>query len=229
MDYLESKGSEQTRKIYTNHGAQPPFFGVKVGDLKVIEKKERNNQTLAKELYATGNGDAQYLAGLIAKPSEFTEAELEQWAKEATWYMVAEYAVAWNVAEHPNCVEIASKWILSNDSQLQVVGWAAFAAFLGTKFSNDLDVKIVQDLLKKVEKDIHSAENRVKYCMNGFVIAAGGAFPELTDSCKELGDRIGKVDVYLGKTSCKVPPIRPYIENMEKRNRIGTKKAKAKC
>ena len=43
MEYLESKGSEQIKKIYKNHGAQDNFFGVKVGDLKPIQKKVKNS------------------------------------------------------------------------------------------------------------------------------------------------------------------------------------------
>lgn len=229
MDYLESKGSEQTRKIYSRHGAPANLFGVKVGDMKPIEKQEKNNHSLAQELYATENGDAQYLAGLIANPAEFSKEELEQWAKDATWYMVSEYAVAWNLAEHPNCPEIAREWIFSDDPKLQVVGWAGYAAFLGIKKSEGHDIAAVKELLDKAEKEIHDAENRVRYTMNGFIIAAAGAYPELTAHCKEIGDRVGQVKVDLGGTACKVPIIRPYVENMEKRNRIGKKKAKAKC
>lgn len=229
MSYLESKGSEQSRKIYSRHGAPENMFGVKVGDLKPIEKQERNNHSLAMELYATGNGDAQYLAGLIANPSEFSKDALTQWAKAATWYMVSEYAVAWNVAEHPDGPEIATEWIYTDDPELQVVGWAAMASFLALKKSTGYDIKKVKSLLEKVAAEIHDSENRVRYCMNGFVIAAGCAYSDLTEYCKSLGDTIGEVKVDLGETSCKVPSIRPYIENMEKRGRIGRKKAKAKC
>jgi len=229
MNYLESKGSEQTRKIYSKHGLPENAFGVKVGDMKPIEKQERNNHSLAQDLYATGNGDAQYLAGLIATPNEFSKDELAKWAKDATWYMVSEYAVAWNLAEHRDCVEIATDWINSDDPQLQVVGWAGYSGFLGTKKSIDHDMAAVKTLLAKAEKDIQGAENRVRYTMNGFIIAAGGAYSELTEECKAMGDRIGEVKVDLGQTACKVPSIRPYIENMENRNRIGKKKAKAKC
>ncbi|XOV67984.1 MAG: DNA alkylation repair protein [Fluviicola sp.] len=229
MSYLESKGSEQTRKIYARHGAPKDLFGVKVGDMKPIEKQEKNNHALAQELYATNNGDAQYLAGLIANPSEFSKEDLENWARQATWYMVSEYSVAWNLAEHPRCVEIATEWIHSDDPKLQVVGWAGYAAFLGIKKSEGHDIEAVKSLLSKAETEIQEVENRVRYTMNGFIIAAGGAFPELTEECKTIGDRIGQVKVDLGETACKVPVIRPYLENMENRNRIGKKKAKAKC
>ena len=59
MNYLESKGSEQTRKIYIKHGAPGNFYGVKVADLKPIFKKEKNNHQLALALYATGNSDQE--------------------------------------------------------------------------------------------------------------------------------------------------------------------------
>ena len=41
MDALESYGNEQTKKIFMNHGAKEPFFGVKVADLKVLQKRLR--------------------------------------------------------------------------------------------------------------------------------------------------------------------------------------------
>ena len=72
MSELAAKGSEATKKLLIKHGAREPFFGVKVGDLKPIHKKLRGEQTLALQLYATGNGDAQYLAGMIADGAKIT-------------------------------------------------------------------------------------------------------------------------------------------------------------
>lgn len=36
MARLEELGSEQTKNTLIRHGAQEPFFGVKVGDLKKL-------------------------------------------------------------------------------------------------------------------------------------------------------------------------------------------------
>lgn len=229
MGYLESKGSEQTRKIYMKHGAPGNFYGVKVADLKPILKKEKNNQELALELFATGNSDAQYLAGLIADPSKFSKTDLENWALQAGWYMISEYAVAWNIAEGPFCVELCKEWIDSDNEKLQESAWAALSSYIGVNDNDDLEIDVLVSLLDRIESEIHSAPNRVRYCMNGFVIALGGGVPKYTEQCKELGDKIGKVDVFMGETACKVPLIRPYIENMENRNRIGKKKKTAKC
>lgn len=229
ISFLEEKGSEQTRKIYKKHGAPEKFFGVKVADLKQIQKKEKNNQSLAIELYDTLNGDAQYLAGLIADSKEFTPELAKDWAEKSTWYMVAEYAVAWNIAETPFCESLCADWVNSNNPKLEQVAWASLSSYLTYRPNEEIDFDIMQSLLEKVEKDIHSSGNRVKYTMNGFVIALGGSIPEFTDKCKAVGKKIGKVDVFMGETACKVPEIVPYIEKMEKMNRIGKKKKTTKC
>lgn len=229
MDYLDSKGSEQTRKIYSKHGAPGNFFGVKVGDMKPIQKKEKNNHQLALELFDTGNADAQYLAGLIADSSKFTKEQFVKWASQSTWYMVAEYAVAWNLAESDLCMEICKEWIDSEDEKLQECAWASLASYLIVTNNDEIEIDYHSSLIPRIEKEIHQSANRVKYCMNGYLISLGTQVPEMTKSCKEAGDRIGKVDVFMGETSCKVPAIKDYIQKAEDKGRLGKKKKTAKC
>ena len=76
-----------------------PFYGVKVGDLKILVKKIKTDHNLALELYQTGNSDAMYLAGLIADENLVTRKVLQDWAKKAYWYMLSEYTVPWLAAE----------------------------------------------------------------------------------------------------------------------------------
>ena len=78
---LKVLGTEQTKKTHMRHGAKEPFFGVKVADLKVLQKKIKTDHALALDLYATGNSDAMYLAGMIADPAAFTKADLQKWVK----------------------------------------------------------------------------------------------------------------------------------------------------
>jgi 3-methyladenine DNA glycosylase AlkD len=92
MRELERLGSEQTRKTFARHGAPlENMYGVKVGDMKTIMKKIKGNQSLAMELYDTGNADAMYLAGLVADGSQMSKKNLETWAKNASWQMISEY------------------------------------------------------------------------------------------------------------------------------------------
>lgn len=73
---LQEFGDEQTKNTLMRHGAKEPLFGVKVQDLKKILKKTKKNHELSLALYATGNSDAMYLAGLMADEKQITEEQL---------------------------------------------------------------------------------------------------------------------------------------------------------
>ena len=103
LSELKKAGSEQTKKIFLKHGAKEPFYGVKIEDLKKIQKKiKENQQQVALELFETGIGDAQYLAGLMANGAKMNKKELQAWAEAAEWPMISEYAVAWVACENEN-------------------------------------------------------------------------------------------------------------------------------
>ncbi len=98
MAYLESHGDENIKKLLAKHGMKEPFFGVKIEHLKVIEKKVKKDYQLAKDLYATGNADAMYLAGLVADDEKMTKADLQKWVEQAESKNISEYTVPWLAA-----------------------------------------------------------------------------------------------------------------------------------
>ena len=63
---LKKFASAQTKKMWMTYGAQEPCLGVKIQDMKKIQKRIKMDYQLALELYDTGIADAMYLAGLIA-------------------------------------------------------------------------------------------------------------------------------------------------------------------
>lgn len=229
MKELESLGSEQTRKIFARHNGPQNMFGVKVADLKKVLKKIKKDQELALALYNTGNADAQYLAGLAADAQQMTKEQLIHWAKTASWQMVAEYAVAWNVGESPHCIELCKEWVHSDDDQLKQIGWASLGAHLLYAKRPDIDEELFSKMLDHVSENIHGESDRVKYTMNGFVIALGGAEPELYQRCLEKAKSIGKVEVFMGETACKVPFAPDYLEKMNAMGKIGNRKRTVKC
>src|SRR6187431_135977 len=92
---LKKFANAQTKKTWMNHGAQEPCLGVKVEDMKKIQKRVKMDYQLALDLYDTGIADAMYLAGLIADDAKMTKRDLQKWVKQATWSAVAEYTVPW--------------------------------------------------------------------------------------------------------------------------------------
>lgn len=229
MKALEGFGNPQTKKVLINHGAREPFFGVRIGDMKKILKKTKKDHKLALELYNTGNSDAMYLAGLMADEKKMTREDLQKWVEQAYWYLLSEYAVGSLAAETPYGLELALEWIDSDQEHIAAAGWSALGNIAGTWPDEKIDEQLFSSLLDRVEQEIDQSPNRVRYTMNGFVIAAGSYLPELTEKCIELGQRIGKVKVDMGGTACKVPFSPQYIEKVKSKGKVGKKRKAARC
>jgi 3-methyladenine DNA glycosylase AlkD len=229
MAALEKLGTAQTRKTWRNHGATEPYFGVKIGDMKGLVKLIKGRQDLALELYETGNIDAMYLAGLVADGTKMSKKELETWAKSARCPMISEYTLPWVAGESPHARELALSWMDSKSETIAAAGWNTYSGYVALRPDEELDLKEIEGLLKRVEKEIKSAPNRVRYCMNGFVIAVGGAVKPLVARAKATARVVGKVEVDMGTTACKVPTALDDIAKIESMGKIGVKRKTLKC
>ena len=229
MSELEKKGSEKTRKIYARHGmATDKMFGVSVADLKAIAKKIKGQQALAGELFATGNVDAMYLAGMIADGSQMSRKQLNEWAESASpLRMIAEYTVPWVAVENGDARQLAMQWMKSKKAAAS--GWCTYSGILATKPDEQLDLEEIKKLLSTVAARIHDAQDRERSAMNAFVIAVGAYVRPLLKTAKATAREIGEVSVDAGETSCKVPLAIAYIEKIENAGRVGKKRKTMRC
>lgn len=226
---LKTLGSASTKKSLMKHGAKEPFYGVKVEDLKKIQKRVKQDHALALALYDTGISDAMYLAGLIAEPPKMTKAHLNKWVKAAYWSMLSEYAVPWVASESRFAMELATDWIESPKENIASAGWNTFASFAMLTPDENLDLPAFEKLLKRVQSHLSTSPNRVKYTMNGFVIAVGGSVVPLNAKAKQVAAAIGPVSVDMGGTACQVPLATEYIAKIESMGRLGKKRKSARC
>lgn len=226
---LEPLGKQSIKNVLLKHGAREPFFGVKIEDLKKIQRRIKKDHQLALDLYDTGISDAMYLAGLIADDMLMTKRDLRKWIKHAPWCMISEYTVPWVAAGSRYGHELALEWIESQDEAVAAAGWTTLSSLVSIKPDAELDLAELKQLLQRVQKVIHNAPNRVRLCMNCFVIAVGSYVTNLTEFAKQTAEKIGKVTVDMGDTACKVPAAAEYIAMVEARGTIGKKRKSAKC
>lgn len=229
MTELAVKANPATKKTYIRHGAQEPFFGVKIGDLKPLQKKLKGEQKLALELYATGNSDAMYLAGLIANGALMTREQLDQWAATASWHLIAGCAVAWVAAEHPNGIQVACGWIDSPRELTATAGWATLAAIAATVPNEDLPLDQLSSLLDRCAETIHRSPNRVRYVMNSFIICCGTYIESLGEKAIDVARKVGVVKVDMGDTDCRVPDAGTYILKGRRGARVAPKRKTTRC
>jgi hypothetical protein len=229
MAELKAMGSDSLKKILLKHGVKEPFFGVKVEQLKTIQKKVKTDYQLGKDLYATGNADAQYLAGLIADDEKMTRDDLQSWVQQALSNNISEYTVPWVAAGNPNGFELASNWIDSQDEHVAAAGWSTLSNWVALRPDDTLDIPVLKMLLDRVVKTIHSEKNRVRSMMNGFIIALGIYVTSLTEEAINAAKTIGSVTVDMDGTACKVPDAQTYIQKAKDGGVWGKKKKMVKC
>jgi hypothetical protein len=125
--------------------------------------------------------------------------------------------------------ELALKWIESKTENIAVAGWATLSDLVSIKQDSELDLSKLKQLLLHVGRAIHGQPNRVRYAMNGFVIALGSYVRSHTALAIQTAAKIGPVSVNMGDTPCQVPFAPDYIRKVEKRGNIGKKRKTAKC
>lgn len=231
---LEALAEPGIKRIFMNHGApEDCLFGVKVENLKKVQKRVQlkggKNHALALALFDTGNSDAMYLAGLMADEKAITKDDLQRWAHTAPWHMITEYSVAWVAAESPFGLELALEWIHAPEEHVASAGWATLGSLVALIPDEGLDLELFRSLLQEVELGIRQAPNRVRYTMNSFVIAVGSHVAPLHKEALQTARAIGKVQVFVGDTACKVPEAPGYIEKMAARGSLGKKKKTVRC
>jgi len=226
---LKPLGSDGYKKVIFNHGVKEPCFGVKISELQKIVKRVKQDYRLALELYATGNYDAMYLAGLIADDARMTQQDLQGWVAQAYCKTLYGATVPWVAASGRHGWELGLEWIDAKKPEIAAAGWSTLGSLVSIKADADLELAALKRLLQRVRKTIHAAPNAARYHMNLFVISVGCYVQTLTDLAVDTGVEIGPVTVDMGETACQVPFAPDYIAKVRKRGSLGKKRKTAKC
>jgi 3-methyladenine DNA glycosylase AlkD len=229
VDELKKLGNESYKATMLKHGAKEPIFGVKVEDLKKFQKRIKKDYQLALDLFDTGVSDAMYLAGLIADDAKMSKKDLQRWVEKANSPLHSESTVPWVAAGSPVGHKLALEWIESKKEHIASSGWTTLGDLVALTEDADLNLAELKLLLQRVQRTIHEQPNRVRYTMNGFVIAVGVYVQALTDLALETAAAYGKVSVDMGDTACKVPSVVDYIKKVQQRGAIGKKRKTVKC
>lgn len=214
---LERRGTEQNRKVYRRHGASEPLFGVSYADLKALKKSIKVDQALAEMLWATGNHDARVLATMVADPNAITPDVLTSWASDLTNSVLSE-ALAGLVAQTAHARTLMERWTAAEDECLGTVGWSILAR-LAMEPRSDVTEAECERRLEEIAATIHARKNRVRYAMNGALIAIGLRGPALRSKALDAAARVGKVEVDHGETACQTPDAASYILKAAARKR----------
>lgn len=229
MQELEALGKERTKKMYISNGAHEPLFGAATGAMKPIAKKIKVNQRLAEELYATGNYDAMYFAGIIADPKAMTESDFDDWMDEAYFYMLSDYVVAVTLSESDIAQDVADKWIASGQELRMSAGWSCYCWLLGNRPDNEFSESKISNMLDIVKNTIHDSPERTKSAMNNFLCTVGISYSPLNEKAIETATEVGTVEVKRDKKKSSFLNAYESIQKEMDKGRLGFKRKYVRC
>ncbi|MCX8151395.1 MAG: DNA alkylation repair protein [Candidatus Bathyarchaeota archaeon] len=229
MDELRSLGNDRTKKTYMSNGAKEPVFGVTISAMKPMFKRLKYNQPLAEQLYATGNYDAMYLAGMIAEPKKMTEEDFNRWIEGAYFYMISDFIVAVTLAETDIAFTVADHWIDSGKELTMSAGWSCYEWLLGTRKDSEFDRDKLLAMLYSVRDTIHSQPNRTKYAMNNFIMAVGISYLPLYEEAKKIAQAVGPVELLMGQTLSQLNSAVESIQRAADKGKLGFKRKHVRC
>ncbi|MBD2868992.1 DNA alkylation repair protein [Paenibacillus arenilitoris] len=229
MQELEALGKERLKKMYISNGAHEPLFGAATGAMKPLAKKIKINQPLAEQLYATGNYDAMYFAGIIADPKAMTEADFDRWMDSAYFYMLSDFVVAVTLAETDIAQEVSDKWIESGEELRMSAGWSCYCWLLGSRPDVEFSESKIANMLEMVERTIHGAPERAKSAMNNFVYTVAVSYLPLHDKAVVTAKAMGPVELKRDKGKSKWLLASETIQKAVDKGQIGFKRNYVRC
>jgi len=229
MQELEALGKERTKKSYVSNGAHEPLFGVATGAMKPLAKKFKNNQPLSNQLYATGNYDAMYFAGMIADTLTMTESDFERWMDAAYFFMLSDYVVAVTLAETDFAQVLSDKWIASGEDLRMSAGWSCYCWLLGNRSDDEFSTSKLASMLDQVENTIHDSPDRTKSAMNNFIYTVGMSYLPLHEKAVETAKAVGPVEIKRGEKNSKVLLASENIQKDIDRGQLGFKRKNVRC
>ncbi|TWT01906.1 DNA alkylation repair protein [Planomicrobium sp. CPCC 101079] len=229
MRELEALGKERTKKRYLSNGAHEPLFGVAIGAMKPIAKKIKIDQRLAEELYATGNYDAMYFAGIIADPNAMTQSDYDRWMDGAYFFMLSDYVVAVTLSESDIAQEVADNWIASGEELKMSAGWSCYCWLLGNRRDGEFSESKISDMLDTVKNTIHDAPERTKSAMNNFLYTVGISYIPLNTKAIETAAEIGAVEIKGAEKKSSFLNAYESIQKDMDKGRLGFKRKYVRC
>ncbi|MBM3132039.1 MAG: DNA alkylation repair protein [Chloroflexi bacterium] len=91
IEHLESIANPRAIEGMAKYGITPDkAYGVSIPDLRAIAKGIGTNHELAHWLWLNGSRETRILAAMIDDPAQVTEAQMERWAGEFTYWEICD-------------------------------------------------------------------------------------------------------------------------------------------
>lgn len=215
LEILQSRSDEKVRKLHLKNGARENLFGVKMGDIRAIAKKIKQNHNLALQLWSSENIDARLLAILILDPTLLSESEIEQMVSSEPFTWAADWLYNYVVKVYPGKDQFREKWIDAEDKMLARAAWSLTSGRIA-KDPTDINIK---ELLHRIETEMPHALPEVQWTMNAALANIGIHHPTYRLQAIAIGEKLGIYRNYPVSKGCTSPFAPIWISEMVSRQK----------
>jgi 3-methyladenine DNA glycosylase AlkD len=213
LSQLEALGSEKVRTMHRKNGAGDNLYGVKMGDIRKVAAKIKNDHALAMELWGTGNLEARLLAILLFKPNKLSAEELDRMVRSADFGWLADWLNAYIVKDHPDRETLRERWLADDHPWAARAGWSLTAGRVA-RSPEGLDLTA---LLDRIEVEMAAAPPATQWTMNNTLAGIGIHHPEHRQRALAIGEKLGIYRDYPVPKGCTSPFAPIWIEEMVRR------------
>lgn len=221
---LESKSDSKIIQRYKNNGVTNDIIGTNYTDIKNISKQYKKDNNLAIELYNSNIYECMYLSKYIFDKKNLDKDLIIDWVIKANNFNIIENILCQMGFYLDNKEEIILTNLKNPNNNLRLFAYCLYTQYISIVDNEQLDYDRLKVDINNVVLTIHEEENRIRYVMNNFLLSCGAFIPRLTDYILEISEKVKDVEIDMNGTYCKVPEIKPYINKMQKMNKIGKKR-----
>jgi 3-methyladenine DNA glycosylase AlkD len=187
--------------------------GINLSRMRALAKQIKTDQSLAQELWGTGETAARLLAILISTPRDFTADELDAMLRETRPPKVNDWFVNYLAKKTPLAEELRLRWFDDADPTVAAAAWSLTSVRVA-KTPDGLDLDHLLDL---IERDMKAAPSRLQWSMNETLAQIGIHHPALRQRALEIGDRLQVLADYPTAPGCTSPFAPLWIGEMVRR------------
>lgn len=200
----------RAREVNERHGDD---HGVNLGKLRLIAKRLKTQQELARELWATGETPAKLLALLICRPKAFERDELDTMLRDAGSVKAHDWLVNYVVKKGPHAESLRTAWFADADPVVASAGWA----LTSERVLKDAEGLDLVGLLDVIEAEMKDAPDRLQWAMNTCLAQIGISHPEHRARALDIGERLEVLKDYPTAPGCTSPFAPAWITEIVRR------------
>ncbi|MDO5067844.1 MAG: DNA alkylation repair protein [Propionibacteriaceae bacterium] len=197
---LESLSDPKALAINRRHG---DAHSVNLTKVRGIAKQLGAQPELARALWATRKPNARLVAVLVARPKQFTVAELDRWLREAATNKETDWFVSYLAAKSKHAEELRTRWLTDEEPRIAAAGWTLTTDRV-VKKPDGLDLAALLDV---IEAELVAAPGRLQWAMNACLAAIGIEHEAHRERVLEIGERLGVLKNHPTPSGC----ISPYV------------------